>query len=145
MANVEIKHHTANIKNFRMHYTVAGSGEIPVLLLHGWPHTAFGWREVQGLLASDYTVIAPDLRGQGYSNKPETGYDADNLADDFYELMRHLGYTEAYRVVDFLERPLFFFNESGGSFTDLLKSANKTNINLFADSIFLLTKSANTI
>jgi hypothetical protein len=54
-------------------------------------------------------------------------------------------YLQAYRVVDFPERPLFFFNESGASFTDLLKSANKINITLFADSIFVLTKSANTI
>lgn len=97
MANVEIRHHTVNIKDIRMHYTVAGSGETPVLLLHSWPHTAFGWREVQSLLPPGYTVIAPDLRSQGYSSKPEAGYDADNLADDFYELMRHLGYTKAFR------------------------------------------------
>jgi len=86
-----IEHHTVRIKDIRMHYTRAGQGPT-VLLLHGWPHTAFGWREVQSRLARDYTVVVPDLRGVGYSSKPEGGYDADNLADDFHELARHLGF-----------------------------------------------------
>jgi pimeloyl-ACP methyl ester carboxylesterase len=92
-----ISHHTARIKDIRMHYTMAGEGP-PVLLLHGWPHHSYGWRHVQELMADDYTTIAPDLRGQGYSSKTEGGYDADNLADDFYQLVQHLGCDKVFLV-----------------------------------------------
>lgn len=85
----EITNHTVRVKDIRLHYTRAGDGP-PLLLLHGWPHTSYGWREVQRRLADRFTVIAPDLRGVGFTSKPETGYDADNLADDFHELATSL-------------------------------------------------------
>ena len=43
-------------------------------------------------LATDYTVIAPDLRGLGMSGKAETGYDTNNVADDIHELVGLLGH-----------------------------------------------------
>jgi pimeloyl-ACP methyl ester carboxylesterase len=97
MAHHEIKHHTARIKDLKMHYTVAGKGPA-ILLVHGWPHTAYGWREVQERLADSYTVIAVDVRGAGYTTKAFTGYDADNLADDLRSLMVHLGHRKVVVV-----------------------------------------------
>lgn len=85
-----ITHHTARVKDIRLHYTRAGEGP-PLLLFHGWPHTSYGWREVQRRLADAFTLYAVDLRGQGFSSRTESGYDADNLADDFYELAKALG------------------------------------------------------
>ncbi|HZE15698.1 MAG TPA: alpha/beta fold hydrolase [Mycobacterium sp.] len=43
-------------------------------------------------LAEHYTVIAPDLRGYGYTEKPYTGYDKRTMATDIRELMTALGY-----------------------------------------------------
>jgi pimeloyl-ACP methyl ester carboxylesterase len=43
-------------------------------------------------LARHFTVIAPDLRGTGASDKPATGYDAATLADDMAGLMTALGH-----------------------------------------------------
>ena len=48
-----------------------GSGP-PVLLLHGHPQTHVMWHKVAPLLARDFTVVAPDLRGYGDSSKPPT-------------------------------------------------------------------------
>uniref|UniRef100_UPI0013D15E48 alpha/beta fold hydrolase n=1 Tax=Klebsiella pneumoniae TaxID=573 RepID=UPI0013D15E48 len=45
---------------------LAGSGP-PVLLLHGYPETHMAWHRVAPVLARDFTVIAPDLRGYGDS------------------------------------------------------------------------------
>ncbi|MFF2549652.1 alpha/beta fold hydrolase [Nocardia sp. NPDC058058] len=48
---------------------VAGSGS-PIVLLHGFPQTHLMWRHVAADLATDHTVICPDLRGYGDSDKP---------------------------------------------------------------------------
>ncbi|MER5631810.1 alpha/beta fold hydrolase [Streptomyces nitrosporeus] len=54
---------------------VGGTGT-PVVLLHGFPQTRLMWRHVAADLAADHTVICPDLRGYGASDKPlETGPD----------------------------------------------------------------------
>jgi pimeloyl-ACP methyl ester carboxylesterase len=38
------------------------------------------------VLAKNYTVIVPDLRGLGDSSKPVMGYDGKTVADDIYKL-----------------------------------------------------------
>ena len=90
-AATHVTHHTLAVKDVRLHYTIAGSGE-PVVLLHGWPQTSATWNEIVPTLAARYTVIAPDLRGLGASSKPPGGYDMDNVADDVYQLVRALGH-----------------------------------------------------
>ena len=62
------------VNGIRMYYRMAGSGD-PVLLLHGFPETSNAWRKIMPALAEHYTVIAPDLRGCGDSDRPDTGYD----------------------------------------------------------------------
>jgi pimeloyl-ACP methyl ester carboxylesterase len=86
-----VEHHTRTVKDVRLHYLTAGTGD-PVVLLHGWPQTAASWGAVIPRLAERYTVIAPDLRGLGRSGKPDGGYDTDNVADDVHELVRALGH-----------------------------------------------------
>jgi pimeloyl-ACP methyl ester carboxylesterase len=45
-------------------------------------------------MASRYTVVAPDLRGFGDSDKPASGYDKRTVAEDIRQLVRHLGLRE---------------------------------------------------
>ena len=73
----------------KLHYVTAGSGS-PVLLWHGFLGSWFSWRKLIPLLASHYTVIVPDMRGYGDSDKPESGYDGLTLANDFRALTQHL-------------------------------------------------------
>ena len=74
---------------------VAGTGS-PVVLLHGFPQTHLMWRHVAPALARDHTVICPDLRGYGASDKPtETHrdtYSKRTMAADVVELARRLGF-----------------------------------------------------
>ena len=84
-------HHTARINGFRMHYVTAGSG-YPLVFLHGWPQTWYEWRKIIPAVADRFTVIAPDLRGLGDSERPMTGYDKRSLASDVSALVSHLGY-----------------------------------------------------
>ncbi|WP_067828185.1 alpha/beta fold hydrolase [Actinomadura kijaniata] len=74
---------------------VAGSGS-PVVLLHGFPQTHLMWRHVAADLAADHTVICPDLRGYGDSDKPEAVsedvYSKRTMAADIVALARELGH-----------------------------------------------------
>ncbi len=79
-----------------------GSGA-PVLLLHGHPRTHTTWHRVAPPLASDHTVVCPDLRGYGESAKPPTTADHEPyskraMARDCVALMRKLGH-ERFAVV----------------------------------------------
>jgi pimeloyl-ACP methyl ester carboxylesterase len=47
----------------------------PVLLLHGWSANLTCWGVAAAGLARRFRVIAVDLRGHGYSDAPESGYD----------------------------------------------------------------------
>jgi pimeloyl-ACP methyl ester carboxylesterase len=54
----------------RMYYQKAGSGEVPIVLVHGFGASSFSWREnLNPIAEAGYTVYAPDLRGFGLSNK----------------------------------------------------------------------------
>lgn len=79
---------TAN--DLDQHYVVAGEGP-PVVLLHGFPEFWYAWRHQIPALAAHCTVVAPDLRGYGYTEKPYTGYDKRTMAADIRELMAALG------------------------------------------------------
>lgn len=86
-----VKHHTVNVNGIRMHVAEAGEGP-PVVLLHGYPETWFAWRHQWPDLARDHHVIMPDLRGYGDTDKPDTGYDKRNMAEDIRQLVAHFGY-----------------------------------------------------
>ncbi|UJW28308.1 alpha/beta hydrolase [Saccharothrix sp. AJ9571] len=75
---------------------IGGSGS-PIVLLHGFPQTHLMWRHVAADLAADHTVICPDLRGYGDSDKPDgTGnpavYAKRTMAADVVALARELGH-----------------------------------------------------
>lgn len=74
---------------------VGGSGS-PVVLLHGFPQTHLMWRHVAADLAADHTVICPDLRGYGDSDKPAdtdgNAYSKRTMAADVVALARALGH-----------------------------------------------------
>lgn len=76
---------------------VGGSGS-PVVLLHGFPQTHLIWRHVAAELATDHTVICPDLRGYGDSDKPletdGTTYSKRTMAADIVALAGALGHSQ---------------------------------------------------
>lgn len=91
--------HKAQLTHVRMHYVEAGAVDAPVLfLLHGWPQTWLAWASVMPQLASQYRVIAPDLRGLGDTSRPVSGYDAEAVATDLLELADAIG-ASSFAVV----------------------------------------------
>jgi pimeloyl-ACP methyl ester carboxylesterase len=70
---------------------------MPVLCLHGWPQHWYVWRDVMPALAGDgYRVLAPDMRGSGWSGDPPDGdYRKERLADDALALLDAEGIERA--------------------------------------------------
>jgi 3-oxoadipate enol-lactonase len=68
----------------------AGSGGVPVLLLHELGGSSESWREVIPSLATDRRVIAPDFRCAGRSEKPLGSFSLADLADDLDALLSAL-------------------------------------------------------
>ena len=83
----------------RLHIEDSGGSGRPVLLIHGWPLSAEAWApQAVALRAAGYRVVAYDRRGFGWSDKPESGYSYDTLADDLQRLMEHRGLQEVTLV-----------------------------------------------
>lgn len=88
-------------QNIEIAYTVAGEPEnLPILLVHGFGSTHRnnwlepGWTDF--LVKAGFYVVMLDNRGHGQSQKlyDRTDYDLDKMADDSYNLMKHLGFDE---------------------------------------------------
>lgn len=86
-----VRHRYVELPGLRMHVAEAGSGD-PVLLLHGFPQHWWEWRGVIPGLAEHYRVIAPDLRGTGWTDAPWPGaYTRAQLVADLVALLDSLG------------------------------------------------------
>lgn len=90
-----VKHHMARVNGIRLHYITAGSGP-PLLLLHGTPKNHYYWYRIIPYLSTQFSIIAPDLRGFGATDKPPAsdGYDGRTNAKDMSELMTQLGHEK---------------------------------------------------
>ena len=83
-----------------IHLSYGGDGP-PLLLLHGYPQTHVMWHKVAPLLAKNFTLVMPDLRGYGDSSKPESdstheAYSKRAMALDQVQVMNALGYDSFY-------------------------------------------------
>lgn len=81
----------------RFHIVDGGEGPT-VVLVAGFPETAYAWRRVQPILAESYRTIAIDLPGQGYSDKPFDGYDTQTTAGRIHDLLKTIGVQRHFFV-----------------------------------------------
>jgi pimeloyl-ACP methyl ester carboxylesterase len=94
-----VEHRFVAANGIRVHVAEAGPPDAPaVLLLHGWPQHWYMWRRVMGRLADEYRLLAPDLRGFGWSEAPGHGYDAETFASDQVALLDALELDRAHIV-----------------------------------------------
>src|ERR1700710_1100211 len=77
-----------------LYVRVGGKGPA-VVLLHGFGDTGDMWAPLAIALAKDHTVIVPDLRGMGMSDRPDTGYTKKNEAVDIAGIMDALKIQKA--------------------------------------------------
>src|SRR6187431_3248172 len=93
---------TAIANGIETNYLEDGSGDDTVLLIHGSGPgvTSYAnWRLVIPALAEKFRVIAPDMVGFGYSDRPENvEYGLQTWADQVVGLMDALGIEKASLV-----------------------------------------------
>ena len=75
----------------------------PLLLLHGFPQTHVHWHRLAPLLAGDFSLVIPDLRGYGESLGPgpdpeHRNYSKREMAKDMAQVMSELGH-DVFAVV----------------------------------------------
>lgn len=85
------------VNDIRLKVVIEGRGP-DVILLHGFPDSAYVWRhQIPALAQAGFRVIAPDLRGCGDSDAPvgKQHYTIDVILGDILGLMFELGIAKA--------------------------------------------------
>jgi pimeloyl-ACP methyl ester carboxylesterase len=91
------------VGRIRLHYWIGGdpSGQ-PAILWHGFLSTGFAWRDVAPALAeAGLSVLIPDMRGYGDSDKPagDDGYDARSLAKECRALVAAIDFGSSKPLI----------------------------------------------
>lgn len=89
--DVDVSHRFVEVNGTKIHIAEAGAGE-PLVMCHGWPQHWWMWRRQIPFFAKRFRVIAPDMRGFGWSDAPNRSYTKEQLADEFIQLINALGY-----------------------------------------------------
>lgn len=87
--------HFAEIDGVRLHYQEKGNGT-PLVLIHGFTSSTYSWKEVFEPLAKNFHVIALDLKGFGFSGKPDGDYSRRAQAVLVAHLLDHLKIDKAW-------------------------------------------------
>lgn len=83
--------------DFTMHYKMHGTGE-PVICIMGITATGDVWEDHVAEWSQHFQCVTPDNRGVGLSDKPTGDYSSEMMADDYADLMEHLGIDSAHIV-----------------------------------------------
>ena len=97
---MDIRHRFVTANGIRMHLADAGEGPA-VILCHGWPESWYSWRhQLIALAEAGFHAIAPDQRGYGQTDKPESieSYTLLHLVGDMVGLLDAIGAPNAVIV-----------------------------------------------
>jgi pimeloyl-ACP methyl ester carboxylesterase len=93
----DINHRFVDTNGIRMHIAEKGDGPL-VVLCHGFPECWYSWRhQLHALAAAGYHVVAPDQRGYGQTDRPDSvgAYGILQLVGDIVGLVQALGEPHA--------------------------------------------------
>lgn len=76
------------IDGSRIRYLESGASKKTLVLIHGLGASAERWHQVIPLFEEDFKVIAPDLVGFGYSDKPMVDYTPEFFSDFLEKFFR---------------------------------------------------------
>ena len=101
------------VQGIKLHYLEWGErGKPDLLLVHGWTSFAWSWSTVAEYFCQRFHIVAPDLRGHGESDKPQTGYLLRDFTEDIRRLIENLE----------LRKPAYVGHSWGGNIGTILAS-----------------------
>jgi len=98
VSDITIRRATATLNDLRLFYLDTESAKPVMLCLHGRWGRALTWLNFMRYYGGRYRIIAPDQRGHGLTDKPAGGYTPADMADDAYNLLKHLDCQPAVAV-----------------------------------------------
>ena len=87
--------HFADIDGVRLHYQDKGTGQA-LVLMHGLSSSTYTWKDVFEPLSKSFRVIAVDLKGHGFSAKPDGDYTRRAQGVLVTHLLDHLQIDKAW-------------------------------------------------
>jgi pimeloyl-ACP methyl ester carboxylesterase len=78
------------VDGVRVHYVDVGEGS-PVVLIHGFASSLGTWRDLVEVLKKNHRVVALDLKGFGWTDRPEGDYSPKAQAKLVFDLLEALG------------------------------------------------------
>ena len=82
---------TVALGGHRLFVAQAGQHGSVLLFIHGYPTSSYDWHPLWAPLATRHRLIAPDLLGMGFSDKPaDHTYGIENHADLLEALLRFM-------------------------------------------------------
>jgi pimeloyl-ACP methyl ester carboxylesterase len=87
---------TAQINGVRLHYELGGSGDVPLVLVHGSWDSHHDWDLVVPSLSQSFRVLAYDRRGHSQSERPDGPGSVREDVADLAALLEHLGLAPAW-------------------------------------------------
>ncbi len=94
---VELALHSVALNGHPVGLRAAGSGPV-LLLVHGMTSSSVTWTRAGSLLATRFTVVAPDLFGHGATAKPPGDYSLGAQATLLRDLLLYLGHDRVTPV-----------------------------------------------
>lgn len=108
---------------------IAGQGE-PLVLLHGFPTASWDWHRLWPALSERYRVMAPDLLGFGFSDKPQ---------DHAYSIIEQADLIQGWLEQMGVERVHLFAHDYGATVTqELLARDHEGSLGFRIESVALM-------
>jgi 3-oxoadipate enol-lactonase len=93
---MELNMKTVFVNGIDIAYARSGIGKTPLVLVHGYPLDHSIWAKLLPLLAADFDLILPDLRGFGRSGLVGTRFTMVDMAADIAGVLDHLGISRVF-------------------------------------------------
>ncbi|MDE1830412.1 MAG: alpha/beta hydrolase [Thaumarchaeota archaeon] len=92
-----MREHYITVHGNKMRYVEDGSGP-DIVLIHGLGSQAERWANVIPILSENHHVIAPDLIGFGFSDKPQVDYTPQYFVQFIFGLLQELGIKKTVMI-----------------------------------------------
>ncbi len=87
---------TANVNGVQLYYELSGTGEIPIVFVHGAWVSHYQWNLIVPKLTHSFRVLTYDRRGHSRSQRPAGQGSVRKHVADLAALIEHLGLAPAW-------------------------------------------------